>query len=433
MRSSQRILIAGTGPVSVQLAVCFQSDRDCVIGISGRRSLRAASFFHSLEAGNYMVRVHIQNPKHQPMEGSAGIHETFTSHADIQGQWDMLVLAVTADAYIEVLEQISNEVLEQVQCVVLLSPTFGSNYLIQSFFANVNRSVEIISFSSYLGDTRWLDGEPSSQVITTGVKKKIYLGSTVPDSASMQGLYAMFIEKGLLVERLATPLEAETRNISLYVHPPLFMNEFSLRAIFGEADSRKYVYKLYPEGPITPRLIADMRAQWKEIMHLLSRLNIRGMNLLQFMIDDHYPVPEESLSRADIEQFEHVPPIHQQYLLFVRYASLLIDPFSKADGEGRYFDFSAVPIRPIYTNAEGCLDMPRMPKEDYYRIKIIQGIARFMEVPCPTIDRFIETYEQKITAYARQHANKTLSSAFTVQSFEQEISMIKSITIKGEK
>ena len=285
-----------------------------------------------------------------------------------------------------------------------------------------NAAPEIISFSTYLGDTRWMHEQPSNKVITTGVKKKVYIGSTVPSSGYVQRLCELFERLHISLAIMSSPLEAETRNISLYVHPPLFMNDFSLEAIFGELGVQTYVYKLYPEGPITPGLIRSMRSQWQEIQQITDRLHIQGMNLLQFMTDDNYPVRLESLSRQDIEQFVQFQPIHQEFLLYIRYASLLIDPFSQPDAAGSYFDFSAVPFRRIFTNRE--LDVPRMPKEDYYRIKIIQGIARYVNVDCPTIDHFIATYEAKLQEVTRLYTDQRLSTAFVIQSFQQDIDMI---------
>jgi hypothetical protein len=261
-------------------------------------------------------------------------------------------------------------------------------------------------------------------VITTGVKRKVYIGSTVPSSTYVQRLSELFERLHISLAVMFSPLEAETRNISLYVHPPLFMNDFSLEAIFGEQRVQKYVYKLYPEGPITPALIRSMRSQWQEIEQITDRLHIQGVNLLQFMTDDNYPVPLESLSRQDIEQFDQFEAIHQEFLLYIRYASLLIDPFSEPDAAGTYFDFSAVPFRRMFINREGELDVPRMPKEDYYRIKMIQGIARHVKVDCPTIDRFIATYEAKLQEVARTHPDQRLSTAFVIQSFGQDIRMI---------
>jgi hypothetical protein len=181
---------------------------------------------------------------------------------------------------------------------------------------------------------------------------------------------------------------------------------------------------MYPEGPITQVLIREMRAQWQEIKNITDRLDIQGVNLLQFMTDDNYPVQLESISRQDIENFNQLQVIHQEYLLYIRYTSLLIDPFSEPDSEGKYFDFSAVPFRQTFMNREGELDIPRMPKEDYYRIKIIQGIARHLDVSCPTIDQFIARYEAKLQEVADANPDQRLSDAFAIQSFDEDIRMI---------
>ncbi|MDQ0059312.1 opine metallophore biosynthesis dehydrogenase [Paenibacillus harenae] len=424
MSGFKRVLVLGTGPASIQLAVTLKNQLHCRVGIVGRESSRSEPFFAALKQNDRRVRASIQNEKHRKLEGECIIDEVLMGYGEVKAEWDTLIMAVTTDAYIEVLKQIEDKVLKQVGCIVLVSPTFGSNSLISHYMNDYNPNAEVISFSTYYGDTRWKHDGPSNQVITTGVKKKTFIGSTHAPSGNVDILCQVYERLGIALEVMASPIEAETRNISLYVHPPLFMNDFSLSAIFDEADSKKYVYKMYPEGPITPYLIRDMLAQWKEITAILGKVNIQSMNLLQFMTDDNYPVRLESLSRHDIENFNHLETIHQEYLLYIRYTSLLIDPFSEPDQDGKYFDFSAVPFRKMFVNREGHLDIPRMPKEDYYRIKIIQGIARYLEVGCPTIDKFIHTYEGKIEKVAGAHKGEPLSGAFAVQHFDEDLKRI---------
>nr|WP_154959659.1 opine metallophore biosynthesis dehydrogenase [Paenibacillus xylanexedens] len=419
-----RVLLCGTGPVSIQLAVTLKIHLGCHVGMAGRESVRSASFFASLEQSQQQVQVTIQNEKHRPLAGECTVDQVFKGYNTLEGEWDTLILAVTTDAYIDVLQEINDEFVKQLKYVILVSPTFGSSLLVSQYLLERNASPEIISFSTYLGDTRWVHEQPSNEVITTGVKRKVYIGSTVPSSTYVQQLSELFERLHISLAVMSSPLEAETRNISLYVHPPLFMNDFSLEVIFGEQRVQKYVYKLYPEGPITPALIRSMRSQWQEIRQVTDRLHIQGVNLLQFMTDDNYPVRLESLSRQDIEQFDQFEAIHQEFLLYIRYASLLIDPFSEPDANGTYFDFSAVPFRRIFINREGELDVPRMPKEDYYRIKMIQGIARHVNVACPTIDHFIATYEAKLQEVTRTHPDQRLSTAFVIQSFGQDVRMI---------
>ncbi|KAB2443919.1 opine metallophore biosynthesis dehydrogenase [Bacillus luti] len=420
----KRVLVLGTGPTAIQLAVNLKRQLNSDVGIAGRESARSEEVFSTIKQNNHLVHASIQNEKHRNMEGVCSIDQVFKGYETIKGNWDTIIFSVTADAYIEVIKKINKDFLKQVRCIVLISPTFGSNSLISNYMNSINPEAEIISFSTYYGDTRWIQGSPSNHVLTTAVKKKIYIGSTEYPSENIDILSKVYKQLEITLEVMKSPLEAETRNISLYVHPPLFMNDFSLSAIFGELDVRKFVYKIYPEGPITQYLIRDMLAQWKEIMNVLEKMKIKRLNLLQFMTDDNYPVRLESLSRQDIENFSHLENIHQEYLLYIRYTSLLIDPFSEPDKEGEYFDFSAVPFRKIFVNSSGYWDIPRMPKEDYYRIKIIQGIAKYLGVHCPTVDKFIKLYENKIEKIAQSCKGKLLSNAYYVQSFDEDLNMI---------
>ncbi|NEU64480.1 opine metallophore biosynthesis dehydrogenase [Paenibacillus sp. ALJ109b] len=424
MSGFQRVLLLGTGPASIQLAVSLKKQFNCTVGIAGRESVRSESFYEAVRQSDGFIGASIQNEKHRPLAGECFVDQVFKGYETIEGEWDTLIFAVTTDAYVDVLKQMKNNFIKQVKYIILVSPTFGSNMLVSHYMKQLHADTEVISFSTYLGDTRWMNDQPSNHVITTGVKKKVYIGSTSTPSEHVDRLCKMYEQLGIALEVMPSALEAETRNISLYVHPPLFMNDFSLDAIFGVSDTQKYVYKIYPEGPVTQYLIRDMRTQWNEIMKITDRLRIQGVNLLQFMTDDNYPVRLESLSRHDIENFNQLQDIHQEYLLYIRYTSLLIDPFSKPNPEGKYFDFSAVPFRKMFVNQDGALDIPRMPKEDYYRIKIIRGIARHMQVSCPTIDSFIDTYEGKIQEVARAHPDQDLSDAFVVQTFNEDIRMI---------
>jgi hypothetical protein len=424
MDDFNRVLILGTGPTAIQLAVMLKNRLNCCIGIAGRDSIRSELFYASLQSSQKRILAESQNAKHRQLEGECFVDDVFCGYETVTGEWDTIILAVTTDAYLEVLHQLDTRILKQARCIILISPTFGSNRLVRHYGNKLQSEAEIISFSTYLGDTRWMGGQPSNHVITTGVKRKVFIGSTQGFSDNIKRLCELYGQSGITLEVMSSPIEAESRNISLYVHPPLFMNDFTLNAVFGKTTGKKYVYKLFPEGPITQALIHDMLIAWKELTQIIEKLGFKGVNLLKFMTNDNYPVRPESLSRHDLESFMLLEPIHQEYLLYIRYASLLIDPFSEPDQQGRYFDFSAVPVRPIFINRKGEWDVPRMPKEDYYRVKIIQGIARALDTKCPTIDKFIAIYEQKLEEAAYALKGEPLSDAFAVQSFEEDVRMI---------
>ncbi|GAA3329417.1 opine metallophore biosynthesis dehydrogenase [Paeniglutamicibacter sulfureus] len=418
------ILIAGTGPVAVQSAVLL-GRLPGALGIAGRASERSAAFFAALEANGGTVRAEVQNATHAALAGECRIEQRFRGYGSVAGTWNTLVLAVTADAYLPVLRQLASEVLAGFERIVLLSPTLGSGALVREYARAQGADPEVISFSSYLGDTRWPEGAPGASVLTAGAKARIYAGSSRGASPAVRRLRAVHEAAGTDMTVLGLPAEAEARNISLYVHPALFMNEVTLRAVFAATRPTQYVYKLYPEGPVTPSMIRTMVQQWRELSAIVAALGGAGVNLLSFMLHDGYPVHPQSIDPADVAAFEQLPAIHQEYLIYVRYASLLVDPFSEPDAHGRYFDFSAIPIRPIFRNDSGHWDVPRMPKEDYYRTKIIQGVARHLAVPCPTIDDLLAAYENALTQAAQGLGGQPRSAAFAVQDFAEDLGMIR--------
>jgi staphylopine/pseudopaline/yersinopine synthase len=66
-----------------------------------------------------------------------------------------------------------------------------------------------------------------------------------------------------------------------------------------------------------------------------------------------------------------------------------------------------------------------MPKEDYYRTEVSQGVARHLEVACPTIDALLAAYEAELERAAKVLEVEPLSDAFTVQDFDADLDMIR--------
>ncbi|WP_436855393.1 opine metallophore biosynthesis dehydrogenase [Staphylococcus caeli] len=428
------ILIAGTGPVAVQLAYIFTTEQQNQVDMVGRAkcSQKSKKFYQAYHQYQQQLEVTVQNNQHQALSGRFHIHHLYADYSDVthtatMNHYDTLVLACNADAYTSVIQQMPQTVLENLHHIILISPTIGSHMIVQQQLAEINADVEVISFSTYIGDTRVIDETTPHQVMTTGVKKHVYIGSTSNKKESDFMLEMQRLFEGVNVRLIAldTPLFAESRNSSLYVHPPLFMNDFSLDVILNGSDVPVYVYKLFPEGPITMNLIHEMRLLWQEITLILERLNVLSLNLLEFMVKENYPVRKETFSEQEIKYFQKLPPIHQEYLLYVRYSAILIDPFSKPDIDGKYFDFSAVPFKQIYQNEQGMMQIPRMPYEDYYRTTIIQQIGALVGIETPMINRFLQRYALHISKFVEGHTELEYSEQFQQQHFEADVDLIK--------
>lgn len=421
-----RILIVGTGPVAVQLGVLFDRYAHADVAFVSRShvSARSKQFVEAVAASG-KIEAHVQNEQHHKLTGVATPSHVFESYDAVTGTYDYLVLACTADAYIETLKQLPQNVLKQVNSVLLVSPTLGSNVIVRAQLEPIQPNIDVVSCSTYLGDTRVLDNKKPHRVTTMGLKKHLYLGASKETSGLLTLLTQMFENIDVPITVVSNPMEAESRNSSLYVHPALFMNDHALKAIFYGTDVPFYVYKLYPEGPITMDLIHEMRGMWQEITSILKALNVKPLNLLRFMVEENYPLRPETMSKAKIAQFESLSEIEQEYLLYVRYTGILIDPFSKPDAQGFYDDFSAVPFRQIYQNHEGIWEIPRMPHEDYYRTKIIQGLGQALHIETPMIDMLLTRYETMLQHFHKDQPHLKKLQQFFPKAFESDMTCIK--------
>ena len=167
---------------------------------------------------------------------------------------------------------------------------------------------------------------------------------------------------------------------------------------------------------------------------ILGKLGVEKFNFLQFINDDNYPVKEECLSREDVINFETFERIKQEYLVYIRYASILVDAYSIPDDKGRYFDFSAVPMQKIYKNQQNLWCIPRAPKEDYYRIKLLQGMGEYFKIKTPTIDKLINNYEKFVNDFVKKNINQSLSIDFNIKNIDEDIAyIIFSITMNNKK
>ncbi|SCS67952.1 opine metallophore biosynthesis dehydrogenase [Staphylococcus caeli] len=427
------ILIAGTGPVAVQLAYIFTTEQQNQVDMVGRTksSKKSKRFYQAYHQHQQQLEVTVQNEQHKALAGQFKIRQLYANYSDLnqntsKHRYDTLVLACNANAYTSVIQQMPQTVLENLHHIILISPTIGSHMIVQQQLTGINADVEVVSFSTYIGDTRVTNEVTPHQVMTTGVKKHVYIGSTTnkKDSDFMVMMQRLFENVDVCLIALDAPLMAESRNSSLYVHPPLFMNDFSLNVILNGSDVPVYVYKLFPEGPITMNLIHEMRLLWQEITLILEKLNVPSLNLLEFMVKENYPVRKETFSEQEIKNFQKLPAIHQEYLLYVRYSAILIDPFSKPDSNGKYFDFSAVPFKQIYQNDQGMLQMPRMPYEDYYRTTIIRQIGALVGIETPMIDRLLQRYALHISKFVEVHTEFEYSEQFQIKHFEADVYLI---------
>lgn len=252
--------------------------------------------------------------------------------------------------------------------------------------------IEVISFSNYFGATN-LFGGFSTKIMINALKGKIYLSSTNSKSRELDK-WTRYL-KNMKIEGIIckNPLIAESKNITIFVHSPFLFNDVSLNQIFLKDSQKRYIYKLYPEGPITKYSIQDMVELYHEIMELYQKMGIETFNLLQFL-NDSYPVLEETLHLDEIMSFTQKTREEQIFLLYVRYCCILIDPYSIPDEEGRYFDFSKVEYSKIYLDKENKWTIPRRPAEDYAKLNLLFYLSNYYGSPNAVMEKCLKKYEE---------------------------------------
>ncbi|RJE87017.1 DUF2338 family protein [Paenibacillus sp. 1011MAR3C5] len=412
-------LVIGAGPAGIHAAVDW-NQHSARIGLLNREGEHADRIQQELSQQGYTLSVDIQVPRARHQSGEAQLYRFYNGYGGIEDIWHTLVLCTPGDSYMHVIRGMNLETLHQLRTIILISPGIGSNLLVQSSLGNLAASIEIISFSTYYASSRF----PSNQAtvlksVVNGLKRRVAVSSNRATSTTLLFLKELLESRHVLCEITSNPLEAESRSITTYVHPPFFMNEFSLNEVFGRHTSRKFLYKLYPEGPITQHTIRSMVLLWEEISRLLRHVGVQPLNLLKFLNDDNYPVHETTLSREDIDSFPNMEPVQQQYLLYIRYSSILIDPFSEPDDQGKYADFSAISYQQaVFKN--GYWAIPRIPYEDYKRLKLLHAVGQRLGLEMSHTRSLMDTFESKLTAFIQEvGADKVHPDLMKDQSEEQ--------------
>ncbi|WP_145408034.1 opine metallophore biosynthesis dehydrogenase, partial [Staphylococcus aureus] len=85
----------------------------------------------------------------------------------LKPQYQALVIPSTAHAYYHTLHQFSLQTFQTLKHLILISPTFPSQIILQQFISNFTHHIQLISFSTYLPHTPILHKQPPNHLLTT--------------------------------------------------------------------------------------------------------------------------------------------------------------------------------------------------------------------------------------------------------------------------
>lgn len=391
-------LLVGLGAVAIQFAFDLRSTTDGRLGFMNRPGARTRLVCDAIAAGHNLSLDGRGSAASEPV--SMPIEYFHEGAEDLNDRWSTLVLCTPADSYVDVIKTLPWDRLTRIHSIVLMSPFLGAALLVEAALP-VDRRFNVVSLSSYFGDTKILDAKRPLAATTKAFKRRIFIAAN-RECSTQDVVRRAIMRHGVEVVVMRTPLEAEARSITTYVHSPLVLCPSSLEHVLFSHGPDYYIYKLHPEGPITPHVMRSMVRLWKDISTLLARMGGQPINLIKFLNDDNYPVHDVMLDRDSIEHFPDFDEMRQEYVLFVRYSGLLVDPFSRPDEYGRYFDFSAVPFRRAYLNAEGQWQIPRVPLEDHRKLSLIYHLGQCFDLPMPQTLALLSNFEAAVERFIKE-------------------------------
>lgn len=386
-------LVLGAGPVGLVLYTLLAQGWADNIALMTRDGKSLKRLKDNLDKAQGVIESRTPLSDYPMLNAKTIFRKTEFLLDNIQDKWESIFLCIPCTGYLSVAKKLST--LRKIKQIILVSPEFGSADLLQHELKE--NPIEIISLSNYIGASLRSATEPGV-INTLGVKKHVYSGGSRGCSGSGFKAVRCFLDAlNIHVHTCDTEKEAESKNITSFVHLPFLFNDFSLREVFSLQSSNKCIYKLYPQGPITMRSISNMLDLHYEISLIYRKLYVPTFNLLEFL-NANYPVPEEAIARKDITNFPNFNHEKQAYLLYVRYATLLIDPYSQPDREGRYLEFSKFPYQQIY-QFNGLWYIPRVPLEDYKKLELLYALSKIYSTKNTMMQEMLTCYKKAYTKF----------------------------------
>lgn len=371
--------IVGLGPVAITLASRLQKSGHSFYFLA--RPNKRASLLQ-----NQGIKIEGLEKRSELQEWNDCVQsEVLSLNQNILPAAEYLFLAVPHTSFLEVLEQLD---LSQFTNIILLNSGLGFSQQVMNLVGHHR----VLTFSNFFAAAKFY----GDKVIVKAVKRKVYIGTVENELAEF---VQQLLPPSLLdIEALGNCFAAEFRNITLYAHPPFSMAPVSLNWALGLEKVPKYMYKLFPEGPIERRRMKLYAQFVEDIFAIAAKLNVESFNFLHFMHHENYPVLDCFLNSEEVASYPKSDLRKKGDLLFARYCGLLVDTKSQPDEQGRYFDFSAVPVQRVeFEKDNNDIKLPRILEEDIYHLSLLQSLARRFQLPCPAIDHFLSDLDKVVS------------------------------------
>jgi len=180
---------------------------------------------------------------------------------EVSEEINLLILGCPHSVLSSVLGDLS---LLELNHIVIANSGLGRSFEL----AERRNNSDISCFSNFFGAAKYSGSE---EVTLKTIKKETFIYTNSIDLRE-------FFEFAFKVSRVnlsftQTSLEAEFRNITLYAHPAFSTSSICLEYSFGISNIKKYMYKIFPEGPVEPRQTLKYASLSNMIQKIMGNLH----------------------------------------------------------------------------------------------------------------------------------------------------------------
>ncbi len=412
-------LVMGGGAAGLSFAAFLKSLGDSKVGLWLRDSQRGKNKIREIRENHSTVRLRTKQANLKEYEGGCRFDQISSNMSEFKN-YETVVICLPACAYVDVIPLLSGwDELSKVKQMILVAAPLGANALVKKSLGPVANEIDILSLSSFIAAVKF--GASATELIIKGKKRRIYI-SRPKNPALTSSLTRLLASWEIDIVWLERAIEVEARNINIYVHPPFVINRRVLDRIYLHQEHPVYLYRFEPEGPLSLTAFRTMLNLYNESTDILDRFGAKTFNLLAFLNDDNYSLPESYLSRHDIDSFPKQSFEGRLALLMARYGGLLVDPYSEPDAKsGEYFPFSKVSIPVAYALDDGEYQLPRSPVEEYLLLQTLMLLSRACSTDAKTLHELAERVEQYTVEFEQARKVRLTPSLSQIKSFARNL------------
>lgn len=427
-------LVVGMGSTATTLIPLLERGFASEIHVETRESPSGKKVRDELRANGGVIESRAMSSQLERIAGKAQIDSFALGMHNVEKVPDSAFLCTPNQNYAENIKEMAEAgLLRPGQVIVGISTRVGSAAEIIKALSECGMNPDdftVVSLGTYYAATKKIENM-NCTANTRAIKQSIPVGFSVDNHQAKQAMYNMLATIDTRVD-IQGNLEAELGNANTFVHAQYMSVPEVLGRVFNP-EEKGFMYRVWPEGAATPETFMRMQKAETEINEVVKQLGGSPKNLLHILVNELYPVPEEQISQAEVEQYPYLSEGERALLLSAWFWGRQKDPFAQKDAVTGELPphLSAVKLQTVtYNEGTSQWEVPRIPTEDYEALVLIKYIAEELRIPVPTIDYMVESFEEAVQQFSQ---GGTVNVNIDIEQVQQHMRDIAEVIIVQNK